>query len=73
MKPNKRVRVLTKIINKIETSSRDKDARTITAPVHQWMLPEGDIEQHPYVPPAPAIEQKLNEEIEEQRVAPPMT
>jgi len=58
MKPNKRVRVLTKIINKIEMSNRDKDARTITAPTHQWMLPEGEIQLHPSVPPAPAVEQK---------------
>jgi len=73
MKPNKRARVLTKIINKIETSSRNQDARTITAPAHQWMLPEGDIQQHPYIPPAPAVEQRVDEEMEEQRVAPPMT
>jgi len=41
-------------------------------PAHQWILPEGDIQQHPYVPPAPAIEKRVDEEMEEQRVAPPM-
>ena len=35
MKPNKRAGVLSKIINKIDTSSRYHDARTITAPAHQ--------------------------------------
>jgi hypothetical protein len=73
MKPNKRARVLTKIINKIDTSSRDHDARTITAPTHQWMLPEGDIQQHPCVPPAPSVEQSVDEDMEEQRVAHSMT
>ena len=69
MKPNKRARVLIKIINRIDTSSRDHEARTITAPAHQWMLPEGDIQQHPYVPPAPSVEQRVDEDMEEQRVA----
>jgi hypothetical protein len=73
MKPNKRARVLTKIINKIDTSSRDHDARTITAPAHQWMLLEGDIQQYPYVPPAPSVEQRVDEDMDEQRVAHPMT
>jgi len=69
MKPNKRAGVLTKIINKIDTSSRDHDARTITAPAHQW---EADIQKHPNVPPAPSIEQRVDEDMEEQRVAHPM-
>ena len=37
------------------------------------MLPEGDIQQHPYIPPAPSIEQRVDEDMEEQRVAHPMT
>jgi len=73
MKPNKRAGVLTKIINKIDTSSRDHDARTITAPTHQWMLPEGDIQQHPCIPPAHSVEQRVDEDMEEQRVAHLMT
>ena len=59
-KPNKRACVLTKIIHKIETSSRDQDAQSITAPAHHWMLPDGDIQQHPYVPPAPSAEQRVD-------------
>jgi hypothetical protein len=47
MKQNKRTGVLTNIIDKIDTSCRDHDTRIITAPAHQWMLPEGDIQHHP--------------------------
>ena len=68
MKPNKRKGVLTDIINKLDTSCRDHDKRTITAPAHQWMLPEGDIQHHPYIPPAPSDEQRVDEAMEEQRV-----
>jgi hypothetical protein len=73
MKPNKRTRVLTKLINIIDTSSRDQDARTITVPAHNWMLPEGDIQRHPYVQPStPPAEQRVDADMKEQRVAHPM-
>jgi hypothetical protein len=68
MKPNKRKGVLTDIINKIDTKCRDHDTRTITAPAHQWMLPDGDIQHHPFIPPAPSVEQRVDEAREEQRV-----
>ena len=32
------------------------------------MLPEGDIQHHPYIPPAPSDEQRVDEAMEEQRV-----
>jgi hypothetical protein len=57
----------------MDTSSWDHDARTIAATAHQWMLPKGDIQQHPYVPPAPSVEQRVDEDMEEQRVAHPIT
>ncbi len=68
MKPNKRTGVLTDIIHKIDTSCRDHDKRTITAPAHQWMLPKRDIQHHPYIPPAPSDEQRVDKAMEEQRV-----
>jgi hypothetical protein len=68
MNPTKRTGVLTNIIKKIDTSCRDNDTRTITAPAHQWMLPDGDIQHHPYIHPAPSSEQRVDEAREEQRV-----
>ena len=73
MEPNKRANVLTKIKNNVETSDRDRNARTITAPTHQWMLPRGDIQHNPYVPPAPTVEQRVDIDADEQRVAHPIT
>jgi hypothetical protein len=44
MTPNKRAHVLTKLLNKIDANSRDPEARTLTAPIHHWTLPDGDIQ-----------------------------
>jgi hypothetical protein len=75
--PNKRARVLTKVINRLDTQDCNPEAQTITAPSHEWLLPQGDIQRHPYVQPESAVEQRLDKTVEEQRVeqrvAPPMT
>ena len=69
MTPNKRARVLTKLVDKLNHNIRDPDARSIIAPIHHWMLPDGYIQRHEYVPPPPPAEQRVDATAEEQRVA----
>jgi hypothetical protein len=75
--PNKWVRVLTKVIKRLNTQHCDPEARTITAPSHKWLLPQGDIQRHPYMQPESAVKQRVDKTVEEkrveQRVAPPLT
>jgi hypothetical protein len=51
MPPNKRYRVLTLVAEKLAAGQLNNPKRSLMHPRHEWILPQGDLQRAPYVPP----------------------
>ena len=62
MPPPKCARVISLVQRKLTSADSNRETtRTLTTPNHDWMLPPGDLQRSPYIPP---VEQRV-----EQRMA----
>jgi hypothetical protein len=51
MDPNKQARALTLVKEKLATMQPLDDQRTLTSPIHEWILPPGDPQRVAHIPP----------------------
>jgi hypothetical protein len=51
MPPNKRNCVLTLVAEKLAAGQLNDPKYSLTHPGHKWILPQGDLQRVPYVPP----------------------
>jgi hypothetical protein len=75
--PKKWARVLTKVQQKLAPGNQRQYQGTLTQPTHKWLLPHGDLQLQPNIPPP---EQNMEQRVEnnskhsgEHRVEPPLT
>jgi hypothetical protein len=51
MPPEKHTRVLTLVAKKMSAEQLHDPKRSLRHPGHEWILPQGDLQRAPYVPP----------------------
>ncbi len=70
--PEKQARILSLVFTKLETTAPLTPTRTLTAPSQAWMLPRGDIQLAPYVPPPQqSVEQRMGTPPKQRVTTPP--
>jgi hypothetical protein len=58
MPPDKRAHILTLVEEELMLGQFTDPKRTLTNPVHEWILPPGDLQRMPYIPP---LEQRVEQ------------
>ncbi len=70
MPPSKRARVMTLVKQKLTPPSPPKDKRVLTNPNNEWIVPQGDLQCTPYIPPVIKRAEQRVSDIETQRMVP---
>ena len=70
MPPSKRARVMALVKQKLTAPSPPKDKRVLTDPNHEWIVPPGDLQHTPYIPPVIKRAEERMSDIETQRMTP---
>ncbi len=62
MPPEKQNKVVTLVKQKLASHQLDKHNRTLTNPLQHWILPPGDLQRAPYIPPPEQrVEQRVTD------------
>jgi hypothetical protein len=70
MPPSKRAPVMVLVKQTLMAPSPPKDKRILTNPNHEWIIPPGDLQRTPYIPPVIKWAEHRASDIETQRMAP---
>jgi hypothetical protein len=67
---DKRIRIMSRIMNKLSAPLVGAEPRQLTYPGHEWLLPRADVQLNPYVPlpvewVVPIGEQRVEQRVEQ--------